>query len=66
VIESKRISADSIPECFAQLLWGITKAENEFNELYDQIHNVKQKLFAMKYKRSLMMKLYLKKIEKNG
>ena len=53
-----RILADKSPKCFKQLLWDISKEEYRRDELYEKIHDTKQRLSAVKHKRSLM-KVYL-------
>ena len=57
-----RIPANYIPKCVEKLHSDISNNEDELDELYDKIHEVKGDLASMRHKRSLI-KIYLKKLK---
>ena len=57
-----RIPAYYIPKCVEKLHPDICNKEDELDELYDEVNEVKQDLAAMRRKRSLI-KIYLKKLK---
>ena len=57
-----RIPVHYIPKCVEKLHSDICNKEDELDELYDKVHEVKQDLAAMRRKRSLI-KIYLKKLK---
>ena len=57
-----RIPADYIPKCVEKLHSDVCNKEDELDELYHKIHEVKEDLASMRHKRSLI-NLYLKKLK---
>ena len=49
-----RIPADYIPKCVEKLYSDICNKDDEVDELYDKVHEVKEDLAALRHKRSLI------------
>lgn len=49
-----RIPADYIPKCVEKLHSDVCNKEDELDELYHKIHEVKEDLASMRHKRSLI------------